>query len=621
MSKWKSAEKTENSRTLNKKATPKTPSIQKIATARLQDSDIWYDVFRFVRHDRAIAFVILTASNASSSAKLANALRDAGAQGCNHYSFASVVSTLSTTSVTSRGQIVIRGGWAIVGTHFALPDKMMVATSIKSKKLKKFICLDFDGRKPWQLAVRNGSPGVSHLNIGVSGTVDQWKEKVARPALSSSSMMTAICAAFAAPLLRLTSVAPFTAMLSGKSTGGKTTTTLVAASVIGLGDEASLCNWNMTPAGLEQRAEIHFDMLLPIDDLNNAEGTDKDRFKLITTVPYRITAGSKKFTLTTAKTGITGRPPVSGGIATIILTSSEETVGALALKANATLKAGIHGRLLELPIKDPSQGGVYDRLQGLSTADERVKAGRKLSKQIAKACGRYHGAIFRFFLAAIIDGPDNAKKIVEQGRQAFLKVVKVDRGDAVQMRHAEAFAFLYAAGLLAIDLNALPWTENELLDGLAASHRRSRTLIPKRPNTRADGLARLRIALSDPKRVTPVNLVRDIADIDGWRSVSGAYATYVFFGKTFRALFSSKAQRRIVEDYLQRKSILIPGQDGPTKQPVHPVSGKKVPRCYEFRVPLKGENPLTGRNETLVKAKRAVPRRPMFSSDAESNDD
>jgi uncharacterized protein (DUF927 family) len=45
--------------------------------------------------------------------------------------------------------------------------------------------------------------------MGKRGTLDGWRERVAEPAARSSRMVTAICAAFAAPLLKFTDIGSF----------------------------------------------------------------------------------------------------------------------------------------------------------------------------------------------------------------------------------------------------------------------------------------------------------------------------------------------------------------------------------------------------------------------------
>jgi putative DNA primase/helicase len=75
------------------------------------------------------------------------------------------------------------------------------------------------------------------------GTHKEWVEHVAIPAKYSSRIVLTICAAFAAPLLKLVGMSSFAISLTGVSKIGKSTVTVVAGSVIGLGTEDDLPNF------------------------------------------------------------------------------------------------------------------------------------------------------------------------------------------------------------------------------------------------------------------------------------------------------------------------------------------------------------------------------------------
>jgi uncharacterized protein (DUF927 family) len=60
------------------------------------------------------------------------------------------------------------------------------------------------------------------------GTLSGWRKHVAKPAAQSSRMVTAISAAFAAPLLKFTDVGTFALFFTGPSKVGKSTLTLAA---------------------------------------------------------------------------------------------------------------------------------------------------------------------------------------------------------------------------------------------------------------------------------------------------------------------------------------------------------------------------------------------------------
>ena len=95
-----------------------------VAIARLQDTDDWYTVFQFRRHDGQTAYMAMPSGDASKVNSLAPAFRNAGASGSSHFSFPDLVNKLATATGPTDGMIVIRGGWDEAGTCFALagPD-------------------------------------------------------------------------------------------------------------------------------------------------------------------------------------------------------------------------------------------------------------------------------------------------------------------------------------------------------------------------------------------------------------------------------------------------------------------------------------------------------------------
>ena len=99
------------------------------------------------------------------------------------------------------------------------------------------------------------------------GTHVRWKTFVAKPAMFSSRMSFGICAAFAAPLLALSSVPSFGFLIFGPPKTAKTTCLIAAGSVMGFGKEPDLPNFKTTDAALPEVLANCNDMLLPINEL------------------------------------------------------------------------------------------------------------------------------------------------------------------------------------------------------------------------------------------------------------------------------------------------------------------------------------------------------------------
>jgi hypothetical protein len=336
---------------------------------------------------------------------------------------------------------------------------------------------------------------------------------------------------------------------------------------------------------VEQRAELHSDMLLPIDDLATYRGKAKGQFDLIVDFPYRITGGGIKYTLTTAKTAITRKPPRKTGVATIILTSSENGVDAIAKAAGDTVPRGTRMRLIEIPVGKGGGEGIFDRLPKCGTRKSRVRAAKALAEGVMREAAHHHGWPIRRFLAAIIRDPRAAKTAVTCAKMAFLKGLDTATYSAAELRHADRFAFLYAAAAFAIQLKLLPWNLKELRAAVVRCHSLSRRSITAQDSEIRICVSRLKKLIFDRTRVPPASKVKTLKGLGGWYRVENGARVYYIFGATFRALFPVLAERRMVEALLRRQGILIPGPDGNLKQPIAPHSKKRAPRCYEFRFP------------------------------------
>jgi putative DNA primase/helicase len=102
--------------------------------------------------------------------------------------------------------------------------------------------------------------------IGRRGTHEEWSKHVAGPARYSSCMVLAICAAFAAPLLKFVGMSSFAIYLSGAAKIGKSTVTVAAGSVLGFASEDALPNFRTTDAALGELATAFNDNLMPFND-------------------------------------------------------------------------------------------------------------------------------------------------------------------------------------------------------------------------------------------------------------------------------------------------------------------------------------------------------------------
>jgi len=154
--------------------------------------------------------------------------------------------------VDAEQRLSSRLGWHDEATYL-LPDKAITAEGSESEPLAYH------------------SKSTTRTGYGTSGTLDQWRQQIAKPAAGNSRLTLALCTAFAAPLLKAYGIdrGGFLVHLRGNSSSGKTTALNVAASVFGK-PSAFAIQWRATANALEGIAESRNDGLLALDEVGQA---------------------------------------------------------------------------------------------------------------------------------------------------------------------------------------------------------------------------------------------------------------------------------------------------------------------------------------------------------------
>jgi hypothetical protein len=104
--------------------------------------------------------------------------------------------------------------------------------------------------------------------------------------------MLVLAAAFAAPLVRVSGLQNFGINLFGRSKVGKTTALLAGASVIGIGTERDLPNWNSTSNAFLETARGFNDLMLPAYEVGLLAGNRRDAYAPIRERIYAFQRGA-----------------------------------------------------------------------------------------------------------------------------------------------------------------------------------------------------------------------------------------------------------------------------------------------------------------------------------------
>jgi putative DNA primase/helicase len=166
------------------------------------------------------------------------------------------------------------------------------------------------------------------------GSLAEWNQHIGSKCQSNSRMTFVVGMAFAAPLLPLVGMEPGGLHLVGNTSEGKSTLLKVANSVTG-GKEVQ--SWRSTANGLEAIATAHNHILLPIDELGQAE-------KAVGEAIYMLGNGQGKTRMTKQ---LANRKPKTWQL--LFLSSGEIGLGEYMAQSGITQKGGQEVRMPSIP--------------------------------------------------------------------------------------------------------------------------------------------------------------------------------------------------------------------------------------------------------------------------------
>lgn len=279
-----------------------------------------------------------------------------------------------------------------------------------------------------------------------SGTLDTWCREVAARCVGNSRLLFGVACGFAAPLLRVVGAEGGGFNLRGESSKGKTTIIDAAASVWGApsktGADSFVRQWRTTSNALESTAAAHNDVLLPMDEMGQADPRE------VPETLYMLAHGTGK---DRARAGGGNRKSVT--FLTLVLSSAEESAARLAEQVGRRIKAGQEVRLLDIPAIIPGAFGCFEDLHG-------AEDGAAFAHVIRGATRQHHGTSGPAFVArvaaALGAGDDLAAAILGEMSEWARAQVPSDADGQVK-RAAHRLALVAVAGEMAARFGIVPW--------------------------------------------------------------------------------------------------------------------------------------------------------------------
>ncbi len=264
----------------------------------------------------------------------------------------------------------------------------------------------------------------------VAGSVEEWRDAVARLAVGNSRLVFALSVAFAGALADVVGEDSGGFHFRGASSSGKTTALKAAASV--WGDPSAYPRlWRATANGLEGLAALHNDGLLILDELSQIDPKEAGE------AAYLLANGQGK-----ARASRTGTARQSARWRLLFLSAGEESLTALMARAGRKTNAGQEIRLADLDADAGAGMGAFEALHDQPTP-------AALALVLKDAATKYHGAVGVAWLRCIVADRAKLADIISHGIKRFVADVAPKDAAGQVLRVARRFGLVAMAGELA----------------------------------------------------------------------------------------------------------------------------------------------------------------------------
>lgn len=270
------------------------------------------------------------------------------------------------------------------------------------------------------------------------GTLEEWKQFVAKFFAGNSRQLLLLSAAFAGPLLGLVKQPNIGILLHGASRSGKTATLAAICSVFG--DEEIMGSWKATANALLQFAVERNDLVFPLDELSQAKASDAGE------AAYDLMNGHSKRRLNSDS-----KVQPAQKFKLITISTGEQSFAAYLAKYGLTASAGQLARMISIPF---SPKGIFENTHG-------YKNHAAFAQSLVVNAQKYYGTAGPAFIQHLVDHQDEIEQSAAARIEKIQDTLMSDCADqpetGLQLDVARRLATIAYAGELAIEIGILPF--------------------------------------------------------------------------------------------------------------------------------------------------------------------
>lgn len=374
----------------------------------------WYD--RDQRpHTRSVPFSEFRNNSSDCLRTLAN-----GGISFNPYNARSVIDyILDSEGCALSIALVQQPGWN--GTSFAMPYHDQLVICPHSERAHYYDCnIDIKHRP------------------ALIGSLDNWRESIARMAKGNPHLAFSISAAFAGPLLELSNTQSFILHMYGDSSKGKTTIIKAACTVTG----TDVAQWRTTDNGLEALLSRYNDAMIPLDEIAQSDALH------LGSIVYMLANGS-------GKTRMNAQAEIRRSYTwrLIALSNGETSISTRIKQGSGYTNTGQAVRAIDIPYTETETTPLWPNLHGHASTKDLVEA-------IIKASAQERGHAFRAYIPWVVANRDSLTTDIQAFQKAFHAMCGGDSSGPV-LRVADRFALIAFAGEFASAIGITGWEQGE----------------------------------------------------------------------------------------------------------------------------------------------------------------
>jgi hypothetical protein len=401
------------------------------------------------------------------------------------------------------------------------------------------------------------------------GSKEAWFATLVPLANEPIAVLT-ICAALSAPLLEPLNYPALMLFFYGPSSIGKTVLSRLLASVFGSPND--VLTWEGTDNGIEAAVLASKDKPLVLDEIGQAKA------RQFSALSYRLTNDGSKLRANSKGEMVEAQRP-----RTVILSAGEIDPASLMLESKLQPRGGQLARLVSISAE--MTHGIWNDLG-------EHKSGAEKSRWLSEQLQTVYGIAGKQFCKKIVLHIDKHTADFRMQAKALTEEIypgELPTDDGVPGRVLENFVLFAFTGLLAIEVNIVPWSRHNVVDAMQTGYARwLKQYMARKPAQDQALLAPLRVFFQSQRgsKFKPLNSWRENHEgtVAGFEHVIKGEPLFLVYPAYFEQQLCADYARRDVLGALRKSGLLqLSPRGGPVLQVHLPGSEKKNRGFYGIR--------------------------------------